>query len=237
MRLRKLIAVPWLGALMLVWTISNAADSPEAVFMDFHEAIVAGDLDRMLTHAPEAQKAEMAALPAEQKTATVALMSKLTPKEISVIGQSPGASSDELTLYAEGMGVSLMSGDPEKQYGTAAMVKEGGEWKVKRAEWNNKRPKEMPKAKAMVAAASETESAPPPPMPAPVPAQPTAVEPAPPPAASPAVAEAPAAPAPAAAPTPPPAPVAPKKPKEQCIIKQVMSNADIERCRRAAYGE
>jgi hypothetical protein len=91
---------------------------------------------------------------------------------------------------------------------------------------------------ALYAADAPAESATPPETPA---AQEAAAQPAQPePAAAPAE-PAPAAPEAAAAapesPAPPPAPREPEKPKEKCIVRQVMTNAEIETCRRVADSE
>ena len=199
----------------------HAAETPEAIYQKFHDAMLAGDMDGMLALSPESERAEMAGYAPEQKQAMIAMMGKLLPRSYTVLGVKPGADANAATLYASGMGVSLFGDEPEMQYGTISMSREAGEWKVGKSSWNNKPPKNLPAAAKAPPAPAAT-----PPTPA------MQATPETPPAAPAPVAAVPVAPAP---PTLPPAPPkAPEKKKPVCIIKQVMSNAEIETCRQAA---
>jgi hypothetical protein len=209
--------------------VLHAGDTPEAVYQKFHDAMLKGDMDAMLQLSPAAIKEEMATYPPEQSQEMLTMMGKLLPKTFSVVGLEPGADPDTATLYARGMGVSLMDEKPKMQYGMISMVKEGGKWTVSEQSWNNKPPKGMPKSSGSApapAAASAAPPAPAAPEPAPAAVAP-ATSPAPPPVAAAPVAAVQTAPPP----TPAVPPKAPEKKKPACIIKQVMSNAEIDACR------
>ena len=247
MRTSNVLHIVFCSALFLAAGVLSAADAPEAVYQKFHDAMLNGDMDTILQLSPASIRAEMAAYPPEQNKEGLAMMTELLlPKTFSVLGFEPGADANATTLYASGMGHSLMSDEPEKHYGTISMVKEGGDWKVGGANWNNKPPKNLPKSPAPATAAASAA----PPAPA-APVVPDATTPVPAAPVAPAATAAPAAPSPdpgvdvppaqaapvaAAAPAPTP-PKPPEKKKPVCIIKQVMSNAEIEACRQAAAEE
>ena len=216
----------------LTAAVTMAADAPEEVFMSFHKAMVAENLDEMLRFATAAQKKEMDALPADQKSASLGFLAKLAPKEISVLGHTPGGSADEMTLYAEGMGVSLLGGKPEKSYATAEMVREAGAWKVGKTEWNNERPAGLSKAVKLSKADANGSPAPEMHAEAAVPASTSSATPES--VSAPGQEEKSSVAAESPRPAPAPVPKKPEKPKEQCEIKPVMTDAEIATCRRVA---
>ncbi len=234
MRTAKLLQILFCSVLFLSSGLLTAAEAPEEVYKQFHDSMLMGDLDTMLKLSPASIRAEMESLPAEQKQGVVALMGKLLPRTYKVLGIVPGADAGAGTLYVSGMGASLMGEEPAQQYGTIDMVMEDGNWKVGKTDWNSTPPKNLSKLKES-ATTTATASAP---LPAP-PATPTApATPAASAAPAPAVATVlPAASAPVAAAQATPAPIQPKPPEKKkpvCIIKQVMSNAEIHACRLAS---
>ncbi|MBI2993381.1 MAG: hypothetical protein HYY48_04295 [Gammaproteobacteria bacterium] len=213
----------------------TAADTPETVYQKFHQAQLSGDMDAVLLHVPAAKRTEMAAYTPEQKQQLLKMMAVLLPRQVAISGKDVSADGAKATLYASGEGTDLLSGKEKTFYAAIAMVMEDGEWKVDNSQWSDQRPKVAAGAKKPSREAAVAPAPPPPPKPQPVAAEAAA------PAseATPSAPAAPAAPASVAAapePGPPPARM-PEKKKQQCIIKPVMSNADIERCRRVAESE
>ena len=149
MKLRNSIRTLAAAALIALAQGAPAQEPPEAVYAKFHRALAAGNLDEMLKYAPAARRAELAGMPAAQKQATVEFMARLAPKNHAITGKQVSPDGNRATLRATGTGTALLSGKPETQYGTIAMLKEGGEWKVDQTSWDNN-----PKAQAAPPAAA-----------------------------------------------------------------------------------
>jgi len=208
-KLRNSIRTLAAAALIALAQGAPAQEPPEAVYAKFHRALAAGNLDEMLKYAPAARRAELAGMPAAQKQATVEFMARLAPKNHAITGKQVSPDGNRATLRATGTGTALLNSKPETQYGTIAMVKEGGEWKVDQTSWDNN-----PKAQAA------------PPVAAPVPAASPA-------AASPAASGTAAR---AATPTTPAPRSAESKRRAEtrnpdCVIKPVMTDEDRAKCR------
>lgn len=211
--------IPFLlgSILFLASGLATAADTPEVVYKTFHDAMVSGDMDTLLRLSPDSILTEMAGYPTEQNQQILTAMGKMLPKSFSVLSLEPGTDADSILLHTRGVGDPPGDASTAEQYGTIAMVREAGDWKVSRADWQGKPRNGMPNAPAL----------------APAPA--AAITPTPPMAPT----------APAVAKASPPvtviqvaaAPVRPRplqKKKPVCIIKQVMTNAEIEACRQAS---
>ena len=210
-RARILFAVLALAAALPL----AAAEEPEAVYAKFHRALFAADLEEMLRYAPDAQRAEMAAMSPAQKSASLKMMAVLLPRAYVLKDKSIAPGGQAARLVLTGTAAQLVNGKPETVYGTIRMVMQRGEWKVAESDWNNTAP----------------------PM-----AQPAA-KPAPAPAAQPAAkaAGAPAAAAQKATPqsrsTPPVGALesAPARKfgtqKPPCVYKPVMTQEDLDACR------
>ena len=203
-----------------------AAEEPEAVYAKFHRALVNEDLEEMLQHGTDAQRAELAGMSAAQKKASLKMMAMLMPHSYALRSKNVNPDGQGARLHLTGMGKPLIGAKPEALYGTAQMVLQRGAWKVASVEWNNRDPG--------------------------VPAQAAPARPAPAAAATPAAKPAvpPAAKAAAAAPQPAPQkstarqrstlPVgamdsAPERKlgtqKPACVYKPVMTAEDLEACR------
>jgi hypothetical protein len=192
-----------LASLVLGSQPAAAADEAETAYAKFHAAVLAGRLAEVEKYAPNEQRASLAASPAAQKQAQLEFMAKLLPKSYTLIGKTPGAGPDQLTLYASGQGMSLFSGKPETTYGTIKMQREGGEWKVGETSWNNEKPRVAMQAPAPVAKPEA-------PKPRAVPAAAKVRE---------------------MAPAAPPASKASAKIVDPCVIKPVMTDEDLRKCR------
>jgi len=153
-KLRNSIRTLAAAALFALAQGAPAQEPPEAVYAKFHRALAAGNLDEMLKYAPAARRAELAGMPAAQKQATVEFMARLAPKNHAITGKQVSPDGNRATLRATGTGTALLNSKPETQYGTIAMVKEGGEWKVDQTSWDNN-----PKAQAATVPAPAPRSA------------------------------------------------------------------------------
>ena len=116
------------------------AEEPETVYLKFHRAIVAGDLDEMQRYATDAQRAELAAMSPAQKAAQVKMMSALMPRSYVVKNKSLNPGGQGAQLIVSGPGPVLVGDKPETLYGTIRMVLQGGDWKVGNVNWSNTPP-------------------------------------------------------------------------------------------------
>jgi hypothetical protein len=125
---------------LLVPAAALAAEEPEIVYTKFHRAIIANDLDEMLRYATDAQRAEMGAMSAAQKSAQLKMMSALMPRVFVVRDKSLAAGGQGARLVVSGAGPVMLSDKPETLYGTIRMVMQRGEWKVGEVSWSNNVP-------------------------------------------------------------------------------------------------
>jgi len=194
-----------------------AAEEPEAVYAKFHRSAASGDLEEMVRHAHQAQRAEFTAMSAAQKSANAKMMAALLPRAYLLQNKTVNPDGQSARLLVSGQAASLLGGKPEMMYGSIRMVMERGEWKVGGMDWSNTPPAgpmqvkpaaSPPVPKAQTAPATKAQAAPAGPKAAPVARGPAPVG---------AMSGAPEPKLGAAKPT--------------CVYKPVMTNADIEACR------
>jgi len=205
------LAIAAMTALLLALP-ARAADDLQTVYAKLHAASLKGDIATMAKFASAAKRAEVTALPAGAETAK--LMSGMLPRTYSVT--SAGVNPDGKTGELKATGMHALFGPPKPMYGVVKFISEGGAWKVDRSEWSSD--KQTASAPMLVLAQAK-------------------------PAAAPVAAAKPAAPA--------AAPSADAKRQAQlererlekrrrdalvalCVIKPVMSDAEIEKCRAAS---
>lgn len=127
-------------ACLSVAALSARAEDPEAVYAKFHRAAAAGDLAEMLRYAPEARRAEVAAMSAAQKDAEAKMAAAMLPRAFLVRQKSLEPGGQAARLVVSGPGEPLSDGKPETLYGTIRMVMERGAWKVADSKWTNETP-------------------------------------------------------------------------------------------------
>ena len=209
------LAIAFLAAFFFALPV-RAADDPQAVYAKLHAATLAGNIQEMLKYAAASQRAEISAM--QGKAEVAKMMSAMLPKTYTVTGA--GVNPDGKTAELRASGMHSIMGPPAPMYGLVKFVSEGGEWKVASSEWSSDKPRAAP---APAAAA------------APKPAM--------------KVAAAPAAEAKPAGPTAAERAEAKRLAQEerdkaekrrraelvaQCVIKPVMTDAEIQKCREAS---
>lgn len=134
----------WIAAALALAAAPPAAaagdEEPEAVYAKFHRAILAGDAEEMLRHGIEAQRAQMAAMSAGQKSAQVKLIGALMPPTYELRAKVVAPAGQSARLFLSGPGKALAGGKPETLYATVFMVLQRAEWKVAAASWSNRDP-------------------------------------------------------------------------------------------------
>ena len=151
MKFAALCLMLWLPAAAI------AAEEPEAVYAKFHRAVVAGDLGEMLRYASDAQKAELGAMSAAQKAASVKMIAALMPRTYVLKDKSVNPNGQGARLVLSGAGPVMLGDKPETLYGTIRMVMQRGDWKVGESSWSNGVPvmsQAAPKPAAPAAAAA-----------------------------------------------------------------------------------
>jgi hypothetical protein len=152
-----LLASPWVAAL----------EEPDAVYGRFHRAVIAGEFEELLRYAPDAQKAELMALSASQRSAQVKMIASLMPRAYTLHGKDVAPDGQSARLAVSGAGSTLVGEKPETLYGSIRMVVLRGEWKVASAEWSPNQPAApRPAARAGAAPAATASKAEAPPRPA-----------------------------------------------------------------------
>ena len=151
--------------MLLLPAAAIAAEEPEAVYAKFHRAIAAGDLEEMLRYAPDETKAEMAAMSAAQKAASVKMIAALMPRTYVLKDKSVNPDGQGARLVLSGAGPVMLGDKPETLYGTIKMVMQRGDWKVRESNWSNSvpvmaQPAPKPAAPAAAAAAKPAVAAP-----------------------------------------------------------------------------
>ena len=157
MRLTALCRICFMCLTLLLPATAIAAEEPEAVYAKFHRAVVAGDLEEMLRYATDAQRNELAAMSAAQKTASVKMIAALMPRSYVLKDKSINPDSQGARLVLSGAGPVMLGDKPETLYGTIKMVMQRGDWKVGESSWSNATPvmsKPAPKPAAPAAAAA-----------------------------------------------------------------------------------
>ena len=142
----------------------GAAEEPEAVYLKFHRAILNGDVEEVLHYGAEAQRAEISAMPASQRGATLKMMAVLMPRAFVLRAKNINPDGKSARLQLTGAGKPLVGDKPETLYGTARMVMEGSQWKVAGVDWSNQDPggaAQAAPAKPAAKAASAPPAAPP----------------------------------------------------------------------------
>ena len=121
-----------LAPILLGVTLSAAfaQEDPESVYRKFHAAGLAGNYEEMRRYGTAAGAAQLAAMPAAQRSAMLKLTAAMLPKSYSITGRQISADGNQATLRA------VSNGDPQAA-GTITLVKEGGAWKVESAKWGN----------------------------------------------------------------------------------------------------
>jgi hypothetical protein len=197
---RKTVAFLALAAALAA---ARAADTPEAVYARLHAAALARNLDEMRLYAAEAQRAEL-------------IVPEL-PRTYSVTGKAARRDGKAVELRASGTADTVGLGFTQ-MFGVIGLVKEKGEWKVERLSWSTQRPGEYPEGYVIVQG------------PAPEPR--SSGEPQ-----TPRFAVPPSAPEPShlltRKPAEDPKPQDERKPGTEpapCVIKPVMSDADLRAC-------
>lgn len=193
-----------------------AADEPETVYRNFHDATVARDFAEMRKWGTASVGAEMAAAPAAQREAMIAFIGGMMPKTYTVSGKEISADGARATLHLSANVTD--KGRSATVLGTATLLKEGGAWKVLLANWGG----DQPPGPAPQAGAAAPRN--------PVAAAPEIAR-----ATPPAPADQPKAKArrssSAAANAVPVAPVMRKGEAQPCIYKPVMTDEEMARCR------
>ena len=142
---------------------ARAADEPEAVYARFHRAAASGNLEEMLRHAPDAQRAELAGMSQAQKDAAVKMVAAMLPRAFLLRNKSVTPDGKAARLLVEGPGQIVIGDKPEMLYGTIRLVMERGEWKVAETSWNNSPPAAIqaaPAPRAPAPAAAQKSGAP-----------------------------------------------------------------------------
>lgn len=124
------------GCLVLSWSFAaSAADEPEDVYARFHAAGLAADFEAMRKHGTAAKAEEMAAMPEQIKGMMLRLLAEILPRRYSIAGRTidPGGSRATLQVTAA---QDSPGGKPAPVEGTIVLLKENGEWKVDRANWD-----------------------------------------------------------------------------------------------------
>lgn len=115
---------------------AQAADAPEAVYQKVHNAVLAGNVAEMMKHATAAQRAELEKTPGKEQI--LKLMAAVMPKTYTVSGTQLAGDGKTAVMHASGM--ASLIGPPQPVYGVVNFAMEGGEWKVAKTEWNNTKP-------------------------------------------------------------------------------------------------
>lgn len=137
-----------------------AAEEPEAVYGKFHRAIVLGNLDEVMKHAPAARRAEMAGMSPAQKDAQIKMLSLMLPRAFTLMGKRVSPNGKIAHLVVTGPGQPIIAGAaPEKLYGQVKMISEEGEWKVEELAWSNERPAMATQSQASPASAKPAAAA------------------------------------------------------------------------------
>ncbi len=193
-----------------------AADEPETVYRNFHNATIARDFAELRKWGTASVGAEMAAAPAAQREAMIAFIGGMMPKNYTVAGKEISADGAKATLR---LSASVTDkGRSATVLGTATLLKEGGAWKVLLANWGGDQPPGPAPQTGAVAPRNPVAAAP-------EFARPASPAPAAPPREKARRSE------PAAAKAVPVAPVMRKGDAQPCVYKPVMTDEDMARCR------
>ena len=222
---------------VLAWACAAPAqdNDPAEVYKKFHAAALASNFEELNRWGTESGSKEIQAMPSAQRDAVLKFMAALLPKSYSVTRSAVDTAQTRAVLYAIGTNT-----QGERVNGTIVVLKERGAWKVDKADWASDGPPSFPAAKGQ-APRTQKVAAQEPKTPF-TEAPPAADKPAEKPAA-----KAPARPSRAAKAAPregakkessppelPPLtdPVAREQARvPECIIRPVMTDAEIERCR------
>lgn len=143
MRLPAAIAVSALSVLSVLFALplaAFAAEEPEAVYAKYHRAAASGDLAEMNKYGPDARRAELAAMSAAQKDASVKMLAATMPRAHTLRDKRVNPDGRSARLIVSGQGSDFADGKLEVLYGTVRMVMERGEWKVDETSWSNEPP-------------------------------------------------------------------------------------------------
>ena len=180
---------------------AGTAEDLQAVFRNYHSAVLATDLDEMLKWSVKSRSDAFAKASAAERNDAMASAARSMPKTYKVTGSIIEPNGRDATLY-------LSADVTDKPYGSVVFEKEGGTWKIAAAGWNRV---QSPAASRATAAEPAT-----PPTPA------ARLAPAVLPKLARSRGEAAAA---------KPAMSIQQQSKPPCVYKSVMTNEDIERCR------
>ncbi len=155
---------PFIAAFLSIATLAAlpaaAAEEPDAVYFKYHRAAVSRDLDEMLRYADAAQRNELSGISAAQRDATMKMLEASMPRAFILKGKTVAPDGRRARLLVSGPGGSVLDDKLETLYGTIAMVKEQGEWKVATADWSNIPPTGLAPAAAAKSAAPAKTAAP-----------------------------------------------------------------------------
>jgi hypothetical protein len=136
MRLSAAIAL--LVLLPLACVPARATDEPEAVYAKYHRAVMAGDLEEMVKYVPTPTRAEIYAMSASSKEATLKMAQYMMPRAFT-LQRKTVQPNGHATLIVSGP----WTGDGRKMqtmYGIVRMITENGEMKVDESSWTSEKP-------------------------------------------------------------------------------------------------
>ena len=178
-----------------------AAQAPEDTYSKLHAAVLSKNIKDVMRYATNARRAEVAADPSAE--ATIEAMAAMLPKTYTVTAKTVAPDGNSAQLRASG--APEVMGPRAPMVGTIELRRESGQWRVEQWSWSSERQ------------ASTGQSA--------QPAQATSA------AAKPAPEAAKPAAKPAAqAPKPPSDTLARASKPAPCVVKPVMSDADLRNC-------
>ncbi len=106
-----------------------AEESPEGVYGKYHQALLAGNTKKVKA---------------------------VLPQSYDIWGKDDSADGKSLTLRATGKRTNLPGEKPETMSGVILMRKEGGNWKVEKADWQGTNQRDLPDSVKPTAAATPT---------------------------------------------------------------------------------
>ncbi len=125
-------------------TSPPSAGDPEEVYARLHAATLAGDMVEMRRNATAAKRAELEAIPKAQASAAVNLIGSMMPPTYKVTRKSIAEDGKTATLLATG----TSEFGKQEMHGAVNFTREDGSWKVGEWSWTSDKPGAQPSAKA-----------------------------------------------------------------------------------------
>jgi hypothetical protein len=182
------------------FALPAAAQAPEAAYSKLHSAVLAKNMKDVMRYATNARRAEVASNPSAE--ATIEAMSAMLPKTYQVTGKTVTPDGNSAQLRTSGL--LDVGGQRAPMHGVIDLRRESGEWRVEQWAWSSDRPAVGQTAQATKPEAKAADA--PPAKPAPKPAAAAKAE-----SSGDAMLGRSTKPAP-------------------CVIKPVMSDADLKNC-------